>query len=310
VTDSRQFAVFSCDLDTVDRHLQGYGIEDLPACDRIYRTAVPRLLELLDELRVPGVFFFIARDAEREAPLLRQMVAAGHEVASHSMTHPQPFRTLADDALAEEVDGSRARLTAASGSEVIGFRAPAWDVDDRVLGRIAAAGYRYDASIFPTPVLIASRLSAYRRSANKGSLRGRAIFSMDLVGHAFAPALPHEASAATNITGARGLVEFPISVTRWLRLPVYHTFQYFVPPRLFARGVRSLLRSGRPVCYEFHAADLLDLASDDVDPRMDRHPGMRLPLERKRALLKDTLATIARERRVVTYRQALDEQLH
>ena len=42
---------------------------------------------------------------------------------------------------------------------------------------------------------------------------------------------------------------------------------------------------------------------------MERHPGMRLPLERKRALLKDTLAAIARERRVVTYRLALEECL-
>src|SRR6185369_7867 len=115
---------------------------------------------------------------------------------------------------------------------------------------------------------------------------------MDLVGHAFAPALPHRLGAATN-----GFVEFPISVTRWLRLPVYHTFQYFVPPRLFARGVRALLKSGRPVCYEFHAADLLDLANDDVDPRMDRHPGMTVPLSDKRTALRDVLATIARERR-------------
>ncbi len=299
MTESRSFAVFSCDLDTVDRHLQGYGIDDVPACDRIYRTAVPRLLELLHELHVPGVLFFIARDAEREAPLLRQMVAAGHEVASHSMTHPQPFRTLGDDALASEIDESRRRLSAASGTDVIGFRAPAWDVDDRVLARIAGAGYRYDASVFPTPVLIASRLSAYRRSANKGS-----IFSMDLVGHAFASTVPHRLGVATN-----GFVEFPIAVTRWLRLPVYHTFQYFVPPRLFARGVRALLKSGRPVCYEFHAADLLDLAGDDVDPRMDRHPGMRLPLAEKRRMLRDTLAAIAGERRVVTYRQALEERL-
>ncbi len=300
MSDARSYAVFSCDLDTVDRHLQGYGIEDLPACDRIYRTAVPRLLELLDELGVRGVFFFIGRDAEQEAPLLRQMVAAGHEVASHSMTHPQPFRTLDDQTLAEEVDRSRQRLSSACGTEVIGFRAPAWDVDARVLERIAGAGYRYDASVFPTPVLIASRLSAYRRSANKGS-----IFSMDLIGHAFAPALPHRAGAGTN-----GLVEFPISVTRWLRLPIYHTFQYFIPPRIFGRGVRALLRSGRPVCYEFHAADLLDLAGDGIDPRMDRHPGMRLPLAQKRAMLRETLAAIARERRVVTYRQALAEFLN
>ena len=43
------YAVFSCDLDPVDRHLQGYGFEDVPPCDLIYRTAVPRLLELLSE---------------------------------------------------------------------------------------------------------------------------------------------------------------------------------------------------------------------------------------------------------------------
>ena len=70
---------------------------------------------------------------------------------------------------------------------------------------------------------------------------------------------------------------------------------------------RSALRSGRPLCYEFHAADLLDLASDGIDPRMDRHPGMRLSLAAKRAALRDVLAAIARERRVLTYRQAMEE---
>jgi hypothetical protein len=299
VTPDRSFAVFSCDLDTVDRHLQGYGFEDLPPCDRIYRTAVPRLLELLEELGVPGVLFVLGRDADSERTLLRDAVAAGHEIACHSMTHPQPFSTLDDERLHEEIATSRACLSAASGTEVIGFRAPAWDVSARVLAMVAQAGYRYDASMFPTPVLLASRLAAWRRSQHKAS-----IFSMDLLGHAFAPAVPHHPGTSNN-----GLVEFPIAVTRWLRLPIYHTFSYFVPPRLFMRGLRSLLRSGRPVCYEFHAADLLDLAGDGVDPRMDRHPGMRLPLARKVAMLRDTLATIARERRVVTYRQALEDGL-
>lgn len=294
---TRPYAIFSCDLDTVDRHLQGYGIEDLPACDRIYRTAVPRVLELFEELGVPGVLFVIARDADSERALWRDAVASGHEVASHSLTHTQPFSALDDERLRAELAESRARLSAASGAEVIGFRAPAWDVSARVLATLAECGYRYDASMFPTPVLVASRLAAYRRSARKGS-----IFSMDLVGHAFAPTVPHRAAAARGT-----LVEFPISVTRWLRLPVYHTFSYFVPPWLFARGLRSALRSGRPLCYEFHAADLLDLASDGIDPRMDRHPGMRLSLAAKRAALRDVLAAIARERRVLTYRQAMEE---
>jgi len=299
VSDWSPYAVFSCDLDTVDRHLQGYGIEDLPPCDRIYRTAVPRVLELFAELGVPGVLFFIARDAEQERALLRAMVAAGHEVASHSLTHPQPFRTLSDAELRQELELSRGRLSEAAGTDVIGFRAPAWDADARVLTMVREAGYRYDASVFPTPALIASRLSAYRRSTGKGS-----IFSMDLIGHAFAPVRPHQMR-----NGASGLTEFPISVTRWLRLPVYHTMGYFLPPWLFGRALRALLRSDLPVCYEFHAADLLDLENDGIDPRMTRHPGMRLPLAHKRAMLREVLARVAGERRVVTYRQALDQKL-
>jgi peptidoglycan/xylan/chitin deacetylase (PgdA/CDA1 family) len=287
-------AVISCDLDTVDRHLQGYGIDGLPPCDIVYRKAVPRLLQLFEELHVPGVLFTIARDAESERGLLRDAVAAGHEVASHSLTHPQPFSTLDDGALHEEIVTSRKRLEAATGAEVTGFRAPAWDANARVLGMVRDAGYRYDASIFPTPVLIASRLSAYRRSAGKHS-----IFSMEVLGHTFAPVRPHRAN---------GLTEFPIAVTRWLRVPVYHTFSYFVPPWFFGRALGALLRSGLPVCYELHAADLLDLERDGVDPRMARHPGMQLPLERKRDALRDILARIVAARPVVTYTQALERR--
>jgi len=299
VSPSRPFAVLSCDVDTVDRHLQGYGFEELPACDRVYRTAVPRVLDLLDELGVRAVFFVIARDAEAERPLLREMVARGHEVASHSLTHPQPFRTLDDGRLREETAGARARLEAAVEAPVVGFRAPAWDADARVLRMVSQAGYRYDASVFPTPALIASRLAAYRRSTGK-----RSIFAMDLVGHAFAPLRPHACG-----DGADELVEFPVAVTPWLRLPVYHTFAYFVPARLFRRALRALLRSELPVCYEFHAADLLDLAGDGIDARMGRHPGMRAGLAEKRARLREMLAAIAAERRVMTYRQALEEEL-
>src|SRR5207249_4376873 len=105
------------DVDTVDCHLEGYGFSGLPPCPVVYRKAVPRLLELLAEIGVPGVLFIVARDAARERTLLREVVAAGHEVASHSLTHPQPFRTLDDAALHAETAMSRACLAAATGTE-------------------------------------------------------------------------------------------------------------------------------------------------------------------------------------------------
>jgi hypothetical protein len=215
------------------------------------------------------------------------------------MTHPQPFRTLDDGALREETAGARRRLADAIGADVVGFRAPAWDADRRVLDAVRDAGYRYDASVFPTPALIASRYAAYRRSTGM-----RSIFDMDLIGHAFASPRPFRLS-----NGASGLTEFPIAVTRWLRLPVYHTMTYFLPDWLFQRSLRALLRSDLPVCYELHAADLLDLADDRVDERLARHPGMRLPLAAKRASLRAILATIVAARRPVTYAQALTEGL-
>jgi len=245
---------------------------------------------------VPAVLFTIARDAEMQRDLLRLATVAGHEVASHSLTHPQPFRTLDDPALRQQLGASRQRLSEATGREVVGFRAPAWDVDDRVLRLVREAGYRYDASVFPTPALIANRIATYRRSIGK-----RSIFAMDVVGHAFAPIRPH-----VRGDGGGDLVEFPIAVTPRLRLPVYHTFAYFVPQRLFRRNLRALLRSDLPVFYEFHAADLLDMGEDAVDPRMDRHPGMREPLARKREFLRETLSTITAARRVTTYRAALE----
>ncbi len=293
---TRPFAVISCDLDTVDRHLQGYGIEDLPPCDVIYRTAVPRLLELLSECGLPCVFFTIARDAHDQRTLLREMVAAGHEIASHSMTHPQPFSSLAENALNLEVAGSKAALSEASGSEIAGFRAPAWDINDRVLKQIAGAGYSYDASVFPTPALIASRLSAYHRSEGMGS-----IFSMDLFAHAFSKRTPYKLTGAGS-----GLTEFPVAVTRWLRFPTYHTLAYLTPKPVFMRALRSVLKRNEPLGYELHAADLLALSDEGVDQRMDRHPGMKLPLEDKTALLREIFTQIAAARDATTYRAAVD----
>ncbi len=293
------YAVLSCDLDTVDRHLQGYGFEGVPPCDLVYRTAVPRLLDLLDELRLPAVLFVIARDAEAQRQLLARAAAAGHELASHSLTHPQPFRTLDDHALDEQIGRSRTILASVTGTDVAGFRAPAWDVDARVLARVRDAGYLYDASVFPTPALLASRLAAYRRSTGK-----RSIFAMEMMAHAFGSIRPHRLRA-----GAKGLVEFPISVTRWLRMPVYHTVSYLMPGTFFRRALHALLRSRLPVCYEFHAADLLDLESDGVDARLGRHPGMRVPLRTKLAGLREVLESIAAVRRVLTYRDALQAGL-
>ncbi|MEM1415024.1 MAG: polysaccharide deacetylase family protein [Myxococcota bacterium] len=73
---------------------------------------------------------------------LRELVANGHEVGSHSVSHallPQ----LDDDALARELEESKRLLEGHLDREVPGFCYPNGDHDRRVAAAVAAAGYTY-----------------------------------------------------------------------------------------------------------------------------------------------------------------------
>ena len=73
---------------------------------------------------------------------LRALVAEGHEVGSHSLSHaflPQ----CSDEELAAEVGESRTRLRDQLGIECESFCYPNGDSDARTARAVAAAGYRY-----------------------------------------------------------------------------------------------------------------------------------------------------------------------
>lgn len=76
--------------------------------DGPYPVVTPLLLQTLRDLRVPATFFLIGRDAEQYPDLARAIAAGGHEIADHTLTHPDLDR-LADAAVAYELrDGAAA----------------------------------------------------------------------------------------------------------------------------------------------------------------------------------------------------------
>jgi hypothetical protein len=89
-------------------------------------------------------------------------------------------------------------------------------------------------------------------------------------------------------------------------VPLTHTLWYVAPERLCRRTLERIHRARTPLCYQFHAADLLGLDEDGVDARMARHPGMRWPLARKLEHLERILRDIASRYDVVTYAESVD----
>jgi peptidoglycan-N-acetylglucosamine deacetylase len=117
-------------------------------------VGVPRILDLLQEYRLPATFFVPGVTAERYPDAVEQILAAGHEIGHHSYAHFSPFD---QDEAAERSDFERAlEALARFGVEPKGFRCPSWEPTWRTPALVAEFGLAYDSSLMDadTPYLL------------------------------------------------------------------------------------------------------------------------------------------------------------
>jgi polysaccharide deacetylase family protein (PEP-CTERM system associated) len=110
-----------------------------------------RLLELCDRAGVVGTFFTLGWVAERHPALVRRIVAAGHELASHGFAH-QRVDTQTPEAFRADIVRAHRLLEDSGGVAVTGYRAPTFSLGPRTpwaFKILAEAGYRYSSSIYP-----------------------------------------------------------------------------------------------------------------------------------------------------------------
>ena len=110
-----------------------------------------RLLALFAKHGVNGTFFILGWVAQRYPGLVRRIVGAGHEVASHGMYHIRIFRQTPQEFLTD-ITASKKLLEDCSGQEIIGYRASTYSITDATVWaweQLQEAGYRYSSSIYP-----------------------------------------------------------------------------------------------------------------------------------------------------------------
>ncbi len=112
---------------------------------------VGRILELLAERDVRATFFTLGWVAERYPQLVRRIVDAGHEIASHGYGHQ---RATDMDRAAFKADVVRARgvLEDVAGQPVHGYRAPSFSIgpaNDWAFDVLRETGHRYSSSVYP-----------------------------------------------------------------------------------------------------------------------------------------------------------------
>lgn len=109
------------------------------------------VLTLFDDAAIKGTFFTLGWVADRYPALMRRIVDAGHEIASHGYAHERVF-TLTPDQFASNIERTRKLLEDTSGTKVTGYRAPSFSIDQRTPWAheiLAYQGYAYSSSVAP-----------------------------------------------------------------------------------------------------------------------------------------------------------------
>ena len=112
---------------------------------------VLRLLRLLSDHRASGTFFVLGWIADRLPGLVREIAAAGHEIASHGWDHARVTEQTPPE-FRDSVRRTRQTLEDLTGTRVSGFRAPNFSITpgrEWALDVLIEEGYRYDSSLFP-----------------------------------------------------------------------------------------------------------------------------------------------------------------
>ena len=209
----------------------GTGCDEWCKLENRLSPCVDRILRILDDYQTSATFFILGWVAENERDVVRKIADAGHEIASHGMTHAMLHRLSPDKFRGELID-SRKLLEDIAGQPVIGYRAPTFSVTNRTAWAIdvlAETGYRYDSSVFPIRhdrygVPDAPRFSHIAKGPGGGEILEIPPLTMRLMG-----------------------MNFPVGGGGYFRL---------LPVGLFTRALKNAQRAGRIGMIYLHPWEL------------------------------------------------------
>lgn len=212
---------------------------DWPALQSRVERNTDAVLALFAEAGVTGTFFTLGWVAERAPGLVRRIVDAGHEIASHGWDHQRVF-TMSPAAFRADLARARRAIEDAAGVGVTGYRAPSFSIDTRTPWAhpvLAEAGYRYSSSVAP--------------------------LAHDHYGW---PEAPRYAFCPLRDTG---LIEVPVTVAHIAgrRLATGGGFFRLLPAALTDYAVRQVNADGQPAVFYFHPWEI-----DPDQPRVRQAP--------------------------------------
>jgi peptidoglycan-N-acetylglucosamine deacetylase len=299
---TRPIASVSLDLDDLWTYQRTHGDPEWERHASYLPTLLPGALDLLDEVGCRITFFIVGADAAVPANgrWLRMITDRGHEVGNHSFHHECWLHRYTPEMLARELATAEDAIGEATGQRTSGFRGPGFSWSPALLEALADRGYQYDASTLPTylgPLARAYFLATARLTPEQRRERGQ-LFG------GFTDGLRPAGAYQWRLASGRPLLEIPVTTIPGLKTPFHMSYLIYLS-RFSGPLMRGYLRTALALCRGAGVAPSfllhpLDLLGPDDAPQLAFFPGMDVPGERKRALVREVLRTLARQFTLVT----------
>lgn len=200
-------------------------------------TITKEILALLGRNGITTTFFVVSELAQKHPALIQEMVSQGHEIASHSVTHPS-LLSLETPEIKTEIFESKRTLERISGTDVTGFRAPTCQISDQVYNILAEAGYEYSSSVMPSiplPGFYSDKYSFER---------------------------------PTEVVTENGcVIEYPLAVHPVFKIPISGAWTRLLGRRFFLSSIKNLLNRKESVLTYVHPWEFVRLQDTPLPVR-------------------------------------------
>jgi hypothetical protein len=220
-------------------------------------------------------------------------------VANHTFSHRYDLSRSTPEVIRDEVSAGAAAVQKACGAKPQGFRAPGYLLGSRILTQAAAAGAVYDSSVLPSPVYQGIKAAVVSLLGVMGKPTGAILGNPR---EAFSPARPYRPDLSRPWKRGQGpLLELPISSL--LGVPLIGSVLVAAGSRLVPYLAALASRAGF-VNLELHGVDLMDLATDGLDPALGVQPDLKVPWQKKAEVIATFIRSLLQTHRPLPLREA------
>lgn len=145
----KKYAIFTMDVEAFcdTECLKNKGLESY---DQMF-DGIDNYLALLDKYNIKADLFIVANIADQIQDKLENAIKRGHKLSIHGLSHTAPL-LLSVNQFKEDIALAKYKLEKMFNTNILGYRAPCFSLDDTRLDILKEIGLTYDSSYLNHPV--------------------------------------------------------------------------------------------------------------------------------------------------------------